>query len=151
MEAANRGARDAGAVSVGCNIELPREQRSNPYLDICLRFRHFFARKVMFVRYACAFVIGPGGFGTLDELFEALTLIQTGTIRDFPVILLGDGRWDGLLAWLRDSVLPDGRVDAHDLALMNVTSDPARVVELVATAREDQRALMLRRGGRGPM
>jgi uncharacterized protein (TIGR00730 family) len=151
MEAANRGARDAGALSIGCNIELPREQRSNPYLDICLRFRHFFARKVMFVRYACAFVIGPGGFGTLDELFEALTLIQTGTIRDFPVILLGDGRWDGLLAWLRDSVLPDGRVDAHDLALMNVTSDPARVVELVATAREDQRALMLRRPGRGPM
>jgi uncharacterized protein (TIGR00730 family) len=90
MEAANRGARDAGAVSVGCNIELPHEQHLNPYVDIELRFRHFFARKVMFVRYAHAFVIGPGGFGTLDELFEALTLIQTGTIRHFPVILVGD-------------------------------------------------------------
>ena len=85
MEAANRGARDAGALSIGCNIELPREQGLNPYVDIGLEFRHFFARKVMFVRYACAFVICPGGFGTLDELFEALTLIQTGTIRDFPV------------------------------------------------------------------
>ena len=87
MEAANRGARDAGALSVGCNIELPREQRLNAYLDIGLSFRHFFARKVMFVRYASAFLIAPGGFGTLDELFESLTLIQTATIRDFPVIL----------------------------------------------------------------
>jgi hypothetical protein len=93
MEAANRGARDAGALSVGCNIELPREQHLNPYVDLGLEFRHFFARKVMFVRYACAFVICPGGFGTLDELFEALTLIQTRTIRDFPVILVGAGEW----------------------------------------------------------
>ncbi len=95
MEAANRGAQEAGAVSVGCNIELPREQQFNPYLDIALRFRHFYARKVMFVRYAQAFVIGPGGFGTLDELFEALTLIQTGTIEHFPVILVGRGRGNG--------------------------------------------------------
>ena len=101
MEAANRGARDAGALSVGCNIELPREQALNPYVDIGLRFRHFFARKVMFVRYACAFVIAPGGYGTLDELFEALTLIQTSTIRHFPVILLGGEEWEGLLEWLR--------------------------------------------------
>jgi uncharacterized protein (TIGR00730 family) len=95
MAAANRGARDAGALSVGCNIELPREQKPNPYVDIALQFRHFFARKVMFVRYACAFVICPGGYGTLDEMFEALTLIQTRTIRHFPVILLGEGEWDG--------------------------------------------------------
>ena len=95
MEAANRGARDAGALSIGCNIELPREQQLNPYVDIGIRFGHFFTRKVMFVRYACAFVICPGGFGTLDELFEVLTLIQTGTIRHAPAILFGDGEWDG--------------------------------------------------------
>jgi hypothetical protein len=97
MEAANRGAREAGALSVGCNIELAHEQRLNDYVDIGLRFGHFFARKVMFVRYASAFVIGPGGFGTLDELFEALTLIQTATIQHFPVILLGAEEWDGML------------------------------------------------------
>src|SRR6202451_3472993 len=97
MEAANRGARDVGAVSVGCNIELPREQALNPYLDIGLRFSHFFARKVMFVRYASAFVVCPGGYGTLDELFESLTLIQTATIRHSPVGLVGMGEWDGLL------------------------------------------------------
>ena len=105
MEAANRGARDAGALSVGCNIELPQEQALNPYLDIGLRFRHFFARKVMFIRYASAFVIGPGGFGTLDELFEALTLIQTETIRHFPVILVGGDEWQGLLDWLRTAAV----------------------------------------------
>ena len=109
MEAANRGAHDVGALSVGCNIELPHEQALNSYLDIGLRFRHFFARKVMFVRYASAFVIAPGGYGTLDELFEALTLIQTATIRHFPVILLGEGEWDGLLDWLR----PCSRRAAH--------------------------------------
>ena len=113
MEAANRGARDAGALSIGCNIELPHEQALNPYVDIGLRFNHFFARKVMFVRYASAFVIGPGGFGTLDELFESLTLIQTATIRDFPVILLGDGEWDGLIDWLADRALADGRIGEH--------------------------------------
>ncbi len=101
MEAANRGARDVGALSIGCNIELPHEQALNPYVDIGAALRHFFARKVMFVRYASAFVVCPGGFGTLDELFECLTLIQTQTIRHVPVILLGDGEWDGLLQWLR--------------------------------------------------
>jgi uncharacterized protein (TIGR00730 family) len=111
MEAANRGARDAGAISVGCNIELPHEQRLNDYVEIGLRFRHFFARKVMFVRYACAFVIGPGGFGTLDELFESLTLIQTSTIRHFPVILVEPTEWEGLLSWLRDHALADHRID----------------------------------------
>jgi uncharacterized protein (TIGR00730 family) len=138
MEAANRGARDVGATSVGCNIELPHEQGENPYLDISLRFRHFFARKVMFVRYASAFVIAPGGFGTLDELFEALTLIQTGTIRHFPVILLGDGAWDGLVEWLKDSVQPTGRIDADDVSLLHRTSDPAQVVAIVGGAVEWQ-------------
>jgi uncharacterized protein (TIGR00730 family) len=140
MEAANRGAKDAGAVSVGCNIELPREQRVNGYLDIGLRFRHFFARKVMFVRYASAFVIGPGGFGTLDELFEALTLIQTATVRHFPVIMLGEGEWDGLIEWLRARALPDHRIDAEDLAGLHRVDDPDEVVELVRAGHERQRA-----------
>jgi uncharacterized protein (TIGR00730 family) len=140
MEAANRGARDAGATSVGCNIELPREQGSNEYLDINLRFRHFFARKVMFVRYACAFVIGPGGFGTLDELFEALTLIQTGTIWHFPVILAGENEWDGLLDWLMGHALADHRINRRDLDDLHVISDPAAVVRAVTSASERQRA-----------
>ncbi len=126
MEAANRGARDAGATSIGCNIELPHEQGSNPYLDISLNFRHFFARKVMFVRYAQAFVFAPGGFGTLDELFEVLTLIQTGTVSNFPAILIGDSEWDGLLDWLRTRALPDGRIDSDDLTGLHVSTDPRR-------------------------
>jgi uncharacterized protein (TIGR00730 family) len=150
MEAANRGARDAGALSVGCNIELPHEQKPNAYLDVSLRFRHFFARKVMFVRYASAFVIAPGGFGTLDEMFEALTLIQTATIRHFPVILIDAGEWSGMMGWLRDSVLPDKRIGPDDLGLLQVTADPDRVVELVIGAHEDQRAQLHRRQGRGP-
>ena len=139
MEAANRGARDVGAVSVGCNIELPHEQDLNPYLDIGIRFRHFFARKVMFVRYACAFVIAPGGYGTLDELFEALTLIQTATIRHFPLILLGDGEWAGLESWLRETVLAGGKIDRRDLELLHFVRGPGEVVPLVERAR----ALML--------
>jgi len=156
MEAANRGARDAGALSIGCNIELPREQALNPYLDIGLRFRHFFARKVMFVRYASAFVIAPGGYGTLDECFEALTLIQTATIRHFPVILLeggaagqrpasraplsqsGDGEWDGLLEWLRARVLAEGRIAAGDLAVLQVVKRPSEVCEIVDSAHRRQ-------------
>jgi uncharacterized protein (TIGR00730 family) len=138
MEAANRGARDVGAVSVGCNIELPREQALNPYLDIGLRFRHFFARKVMFVRYASAFVVCPGGFGTLDELFESLTLIQTATIRHFPVVLVGRGEWDGLLEWLRARALADGRIDAGDLDLLRVLDDPSQLCEIVDAAHERQ-------------
>lgn len=140
MEAANRGARDAGALSVGCNIELPHEQGFNDYVDLPLRFRHFFARKVMFVRYACAFVIGPGGFGTLDELFEALTLIQTSTIEHFPVILIGEDEWNGLLEWLRTETLAARRIDAADLAQLRVTREPDEVVEIVGAARERQRA-----------
>jgi uncharacterized protein (TIGR00730 family) len=140
MEAANRGARDAGALSIGCNIELPREQGLNAYVDIGLEFRHFFARKVMFVRYACAFVICPGGFGTLDELFESLTLIQTRTIRDFPVILLGAGEWDGLLEWLRERALADGRVSPADMSLLLRADEPDKVLELVREGHRRQRA-----------
>jgi uncharacterized protein (TIGR00730 family) len=140
MEAANRGARDAGATSVGCNIVLPREQRLNDYLDIGLTFEHFFARKVMFVRYACAFVIAPGGFGTLDECFEALTLIQTGTIRHFPVILIGGEEWDGLLDWLRERALGDGRVNEADMALFRRSDDPREICAIVDAACREQRA-----------
>ena len=136
MEAANRGARDAGALSIGCNIELPHEQRENDYLDIALRFRHFFARKVMFVRYASAFVIGPGGFGTLDELFESLTLIQTGTIRHFPAILVGNDEWDGLLEWLRTQALADDRIDPSDLTDLQVVGEPEQVARIVLAAHE---------------
>lgn len=147
MEAANRGAREAGAVSVGCNIELPHEQRENSYLDIALRFRHFFARKVMFVRYACAFVVAPGGYGTLDELFEALTLIQTATIRHFPAILLEgvnengepEGEWDGLVDWLRARALRDGRIDAEDVDGLQIVSRPSEVCAIVEAAHRRQR------------
>ncbi len=138
MEAANRGARDVGAVSVGCNIELPREQALNPYLDIALRFNHFFARKVMFVRYASAFVVLPGGDGTLDELFESLTLIQTATIRHFPVVLMGRGEWDGLLQWLRAGALADGRIEPSDLDLLHVIEEPAQIREIVDAAHARQ-------------
>ena len=142
MEAANRGARDAGAVSVGCNIELPREQRLNPYVDVALEFRHFFARKVMFVRYAQAFVVAPGGFGTLDELFEVLTLIQTATVKHFPAVLIGDGQWEGLLRWLREQALPDGRIDSDDLAGLHVADDPREVVRIVDHSRRLAQSLL---------
>jgi uncharacterized protein (TIGR00730 family) len=139
MEAANRGAREAGGTSVGCNIELPDEQRLNPYVDVALSFRHFFARKLMFVRYASAFVICPGGFGTLDELFESLTLIQTRTVRHFPVILLGGEEWDGLLDWLRSRALADGRIGGRDLELLQPLAEPDQICRLVDAARHGQR------------
>jgi len=145
MEAANRGAQEAGAISVGCNIELPREQALNDYVDIGLRFRHFFARKVMFVRYASAFVIGPGGFGTLDELFEALTLIQTATIKHFPVVLVGQAEWDGMLTWLRERALANDRIEAKDLAMVHVLSDPAQVARIVTDGRTRQQSHLDRR------
>ena len=119
-------------MSVGCNIELPHEQELNAYVDIGLRFRHFFARKVMFVRYATAFVICPGGYGTLDELFEVLTLIQTMTIRHFPAILVGETEWDGLLDWLRAGMLADRRISQPDLELIHVVGTPSEVCEIVA-------------------
>jgi hypothetical protein len=134
MEAANRGARDAGALSVGLNIELPFEQRSNPYLDIALRFHYFFTRKVMFVRYSSAFVVLPGGFGTMDELFEALTLIQTHKILNFPVILVGESYWSGLRDWISERMLARGLISAEDLALLAIVDDPAEVLRVVQEA-----------------
>jgi uncharacterized protein (TIGR00730 family) len=131
MEAANRGAFESGGLSIGCNVELPHEQHANPYVDLSVEFHYFFARKTMFVKYADAFVIMPGGFGTLDELFEALTLIQTGKIRNFPVVLMGHDYWDGLLAWMRDVQLPAGAIAQADLDLIRVTDDPAEAVAIV--------------------
>ena len=118
MEAANRGAREAGVPSVGLNIELPFEQGTNPYVDVELRFHYFFTRKVMFVRYACGFVVFPGGFGTLDELFEALTLIQTGKVGHFPLVLAGSGYWQGLSDWIRERLLGEGKIAPADLDLL---------------------------------
>jgi uncharacterized protein (TIGR00730 family) len=131
MEAANRGAQEAGATSVGLNIDLPYEQALNPFQDVELRFRYFFARKIMFVRYASAFVVLPGGFGTLDELFEALLLIQTGKIRHFPVVLVQTAFWAGMTDWLRDRLAADGMISAADLDLFAATDDPDEVVALV--------------------
>jgi len=136
MEAANRGAREAGADSIGCNIKLPREQGVNPYVDLRLDFDHFFARKVMFVRYASAFVIHPGGFGTMDELFEALTLINTATIRHFPVILVGSDHWRGLLAWMDEHMVASGELDPADVGLLRVSDDPEEVLEIVRSEGE---------------
>jgi uncharacterized protein (TIGR00730 family) len=137
MEAANRGAKDGGGLSVGFNIELPHEQRGNPYVDLSLTFRHFYARKTMFVKAAEGFVVFPGGFGTADELFEALTLIQTGKVRNFPVILFGSDYWEELLTWVRNELLADGMISPEDLALLYVTDDPedvvARVLECYVT------------------
>ena len=131
MEAANRGAHEAGGLSIGCNIELPHEQHLNPYVDLSVEFHYFFARKTMFVKYSDAFVIMPGGFGTLDELFESLTLIQTGKIRNFPVVLIGHAYWDGLLAWMRDVQLPAGAVSAADIDLLRVTDDVDEAVGII--------------------
>ena len=138
MEAANRGAREAGAQSIGLNIELAHEQEPNHYLDMSLTFQHFFARKIMFVRYASAFVVLPGGFGTIDELFEALTLMQTGKINDFPVVLVGVEHWAGLIDWLQARLLDLGRVDQSDLALLHVTDDPAQVAEIATRCHAAQ-------------
>jgi uncharacterized protein (TIGR00730 family) len=131
MEAANRGAHEAGGLSIGCNIELPHEQALNPYVDLGIEFRYFFVRKTMFVKYADGFVILPGGFGTLDELFEALTLIQTGKIQHFPVVLVGSDYWAGLLDWMREVQLAAGAVSQVDLDLIDVVDDPAEVVRIV--------------------
>jgi uncharacterized protein (TIGR00730 family) len=134
MEAANRGCQEAGGMSVGCNIELPHEQSINRYVDLGVEFRYFFARKVMFVKYADGFVILPGGFGTMDELFEALTLIQTGKIRHFPVVLVGSAFFGGLLAWIKAKLLEERMIDPVDLDLVQVTDDPAEVVEIIRRA-----------------
>ena len=131
MEAANRGAREAGALSIGLNIELPFEQGPNGYQDIALGFHFFFTRKVMFVRYATAFVVFPGGFGTLDELFEALLLIQTRKIREFPVVLVGTAWWSGLIGWMRERVAGEAMISPDDLELMRCSDDPDEVVAIV--------------------
>ena len=120
MEAANRGANEAGGLSIGCNIELPHEQSPNPYANLSIDFRYFFVRKTMFVKYSEAFVVFPGGFGTMDELFESLTLIQTGKVKRFPVVLYGSRYWGGLLDWIRETLLREGMVSADDLALVQV-------------------------------
>ena len=134
MEAGNKGARLGGGRSIGCNIELPFEQGANPYVDTLVNFRYFFVRKTMFIKYSVAFVIFPGGFGTLDELFEALTLIQTGKIYRFPVILFGRYYWAGLLRWLQARVLSEGKISEGDLDLMLVTDDPAEAVQAIISA-----------------
>lgn len=123
MEAANRGASECGGVSVGLGIELPHEQGLNEWVDIGINFRYFFVRKTMFVKYSQGYIVMPGGFGTLDELFEALTLAQTGKITTFPVVLFGSAYWGGLIDWLRDTMLPDGKISEKDLELVHVTDD----------------------------
>jgi len=134
MEAANRGAQDVGALSVGLGIELPHEQDMNPYIDLPLEFHYFFARKIMFVRYARAFVALPGGFGTLDELFEAWTLVQTQKIRHFPIVLFDGAYWGGLVDWVRDTVLADDKISPEDLELIHLTDDLDEVVHIVHEA-----------------
>lgn len=136
MEAANRGARDAGATSVGLNIELPFEQAPNAYQDISLDFQYFFTRKLMFVRYATAFVVLPGGFGTLDELFEALVLEQVHKIRDFPIVLVDTAFWGPLVAWVRERLVDDGLIDAREPDLLVTTDDPAEVVRVACACRD---------------
>lgn len=136
MEAANRGARAGAAPSVGLNITLPEEQDGNDFQDISVSFRYFFVRKFMFVKHAVGFVIFPGGFGTLDELFEALTLVQTEKVRPFPIVLFGSAYWQGLLDWVRDTLLAEGCISASDLDLIRVTDDPQEAVDLVLRHHE---------------
>jgi uncharacterized protein (TIGR00730 family) len=138
MQAANQGAREAGAQSIGLNIQLPFEQQFNPYVDIALRFHYFFTRKVMFVRYSSAFVVLPGGYGTMDELFEALTLIQTGKILHFPVVLLGNSYWSGLFDWLRETMLVEGKISSADIDLLQIAEDPQHAVAIVERAAARQ-------------
>jgi uncharacterized protein (TIGR00730 family) len=131
MEAANKGASEAGGKSVGMNIQLPFEQKPNPYANINIHYKYFFIRKVMFVKYAVAYVILPGGFGTMDELFEALTLIQTRKIKSFPLILMGSEYWRGLLDWLKNTMLQEGKINHTDLDLIQVVDDPEEAVKLI--------------------
>ncbi|HYA86221.1 MAG TPA: TIGR00730 family Rossman fold protein [Nitrospirota bacterium] len=131
MEAANKGAQNADGTSVGLNIELPSEQMPNTYLDVKVEFRYFFIRKLMFVKYAVAYVIFPGGLGTMDELFEALTLIQTRKIRSFPVVLVGKDYWEGLVDWLRNTVLESGAISREDIDLMHIVDEPEEVCAII--------------------
>ncbi|KPV52120.1 DNA-binding protein, partial [Kouleothrix aurantiaca] len=139
MQAGNKGARAAGAKSVGLNIELPFEQNVNPYVDIAIEFRYFFVRKTMFVKYAQAFVIFPGGFGTMDELFEALTLIQTGKVQNFPVILFGSAYWQGLIDWLRATMLVEKKIAEPDLDLLVLCDSPEEVRDMIIKSLRERR------------
>jgi uncharacterized protein (TIGR00730 family) len=134
MEAANRGAKEAGGRSIGCNIKLPHEQASNPYLDLIVEFRYFFVRKVMLVKYSYAYIAFPGGFGTMDEVFEAATLIQTGKMRDFPIVLMGTDYWEPLLSFLRNTMVPAGTIEAGDLDRLLVTDSPEEAATAIFTA-----------------
>jgi uncharacterized protein (TIGR00730 family) len=138
MEAANRGAQDAGAVSIGCNIELPMEQQPNPYQNHSLTFKYFFVRKTMFIKYSNAYIIFPGGFGTMDELFEALTLIQTRKIRNFPVVLFGAQYWRGLLSWLTSTMLNEKMLNAADLGLIYLTDSPKDAVDFIVKTYKEE-------------
>ena len=131
MEAGNKGAAAAGGKSVGMNIHLPFEQKPNPYANISLDYKYFFVRKVMFIKYAMAYVVMPGGFGTLDELFEALTLIQTRRIKSFPVILMGSEFWNGLLDWVKKTLLKESMIGQSDLAIMEIIDEPEDVVRYI--------------------
>lgn len=149
MEAANRGAHRGRGQSIGLNIRLPREQKPNAYLDTVIHFSYFFARKVMFVKYACGFVALPGGFGTLDEVFEALTLKQTGKIYDFPVILFGSDYWSGLLQWIRERALAERTISRRDLKLFRVTDDVDEVVRVIQRYYARRQRDTEERGGNG--
>ncbi|WP_281171358.1 TIGR00730 family Rossman fold protein [Desulfatirhabdium butyrativorans] len=131
MEAANKGAAEAGGVSVGMNIHLPFEQKPNPYANVQIEFKYFFIRKVMFVKYAMAYIVMPGGLGTLDELFEAVTLIQTHRIKPFPVILMGSDYWSGLIQWIKKHLLANKRISPEDIEIFQVMDDPDAVVKMV--------------------
>jgi uncharacterized protein (TIGR00730 family) len=141
MEAANRGAFEAGGISVGCNIELPFEQKPNRYQTRSVTFRYFFVRKMMFVKYSLGFIIFPGGFGTLDELFEALTLIQTKKIRNFPVVLFGSDYWRGLIEWIGEFALKEGKITEAELKLLHMTDSPAEVVQIIKDSQSSLREL----------
>ncbi len=138
MEAANRGCYEAGGVSIGCNIELPFEQGMNDYVELGIDFRYFFVRKTMFVKYAEGFVVFPGGYGTFDELFEALTLIQTGKVLNFPVVLFDSDYWSGLVGWLRERVVAEGKISPEDLDLFKVVDTPAEVVKHIESVLEQK-------------
>jgi uncharacterized protein (TIGR00730 family) len=137
MEAANRGAYEAGGISIGCNIELPHEQHANEYVNLQIDFRYFFVRKTMFVKYSEGFIVFPGGFGTMDELFEALTLIQTGKTLGFPLVLYGRDFWEDLVAWMRRRLLGDGMISEEDLALMHIVDSPEEVCAVFAALELD--------------
>jgi len=135
MEAANRGARAGGGLSIGCNIELPMEQHPNPYLDLFVDFKYFFVRKVMLVKYSDAFVVMPGGFGTLDEVFEAAVLIQTGKIEKFPIIMMGKAFWEPMDQFIQESLIANGTIYPEAMDLIHVTDDPDEVIEIIAKAQ----------------